>query len=182
MNSENFRFVVTEARVLIAMVMKTIVRASAERLSASGANINGIQLGVLRILRAHPHTSSELAKMFVLDPSTLVPIIDDLEEKGYLQRTKDPADRRRTPLVLTERGHELIQTIEDVQEPDAFFQAFSALGEEKTLSLLELLRELMTNMPDGETMLCDAQAQVYQRAPEALKQAMMPIPRGYIVE
>jgi DNA-binding MarR family transcriptional regulator len=177
MDSENFQFVVTEARVLIAMAMKIIARASVERLSASGANINGMQLGALRILRAHPHTSSELAKMFVLDPSSLVPIIDDLEEKGYVQRTKDPHDRRRTPLVLTEKAQQLMQSIEDVQEQEAFFRAFAALGEEKTLALVELLRELMIYIPDGETMLCEAQAHVYQRAPEALKQVMLPASR-----
>jgi DNA-binding MarR family transcriptional regulator len=39
-----------------------------------------------------------------IDPSGLIATIDDLEERGWLERRKDPADRRRNVVVLTEAG------------------------------------------------------------------------------
>jgi DNA-binding MarR family transcriptional regulator len=39
-----------------------------------------------------------------IDPSGLIATIDDLEERGWLERRRDPEDRRRNVVVLTEAG------------------------------------------------------------------------------
>jgi DNA-binding MarR family transcriptional regulator len=39
-----------------------------------------------------------------IDPSGLIATIDDLEERGWLERRRDPDDRRRNVVVLTEAG------------------------------------------------------------------------------
>lgn len=42
-----------------------------------------------------------------LDPSQIVGLVDDLEERGLVERTAAPADRRNKLIVATDEGHEL---------------------------------------------------------------------------
>jgi DNA-binding MarR family transcriptional regulator len=51
-----------------------------------------------------PASQREIARRLRLDPSDLVPIVDRLEHDGLALREKDPADRRRHALVLTDEG------------------------------------------------------------------------------
>ncbi|TDD02791.1 MarR family transcriptional regulator [Saccharopolyspora terrae] len=42
-----------------------------------------------------------------LDPSQIVGLVDDLEERGLVERTAAPADRRNKLIVATDEGREL---------------------------------------------------------------------------
>lgn len=46
----------------------------------------------------------ELATRLLLDPSQIVPVIDDLERRGLVERTIDPNDRRGRLIVATDAG------------------------------------------------------------------------------
>ena len=65
-------------------------------------------MACLRLLQHTPFTLRELSDRMLVTPSTLVPVIDKLESEGLLVRGKDPDDRRRTPLELTERAREAV--------------------------------------------------------------------------
>ncbi len=54
-------------------------------------------------------TQVELARAVYLSASTLVGIIDRLEHKGLVERTRDHADRRRIFLTLTRSGKEKVR-------------------------------------------------------------------------
>lgn len=146
-----------EIRVLVAQTLKLSVRGLEDRLAAHGAPISGLQYGILRRLEYGTVTLSELSRRFILDPSTLVRAIDALERKGYLRRDRDPLDRRRAPLTLTEAGTTLLGSMPAFHEDDVLMQALATLGPDRTAALLELLRELMLGMPDGSTILADVQ-------------------------
>ena len=49
----------------------------------------------------------ELAGRLSVTPGTLVPLLDRLEEAGYLKRVPDTEDRRLTWLELTSKGDRL---------------------------------------------------------------------------
>ena len=100
-----------EVRILVSIVTKLANRDVEQRMQASGANISGLQHGMLRLLREHPYTSSELSRKMMLTPATLVPAVDALERHGLIDRGRDPNDRRRTPLLLTERALELLKRV-----------------------------------------------------------------------
>lgn len=69
------------------------------------AGVTGPQRLVLRLLRVCPGTSAgDLAATLHLHPSTLTGVLKRLEGQGFVSRTLDPADRRRTVLVLTPAG------------------------------------------------------------------------------
>jgi len=51
-----------------------------------------------------PLTSRMLAERVHVNPSTLVGILDRLEERGFVERRRDRQDRRSVSLQVTERG------------------------------------------------------------------------------
>ncbi len=53
-------------------------------------------------------TLSELSKNIYLSTSTLVGVIDRLEEKGLVQRIRDVKDRRNIFISISEKGKEFV--------------------------------------------------------------------------
>jgi len=156
----DFRTLTMEIQALYSLIGKTVGRAMHERLAQSGQDITPIQFRVLHIVHHQPHTLSELSKLFVLDPSTLVPIIDGLEARGLVERRKDPADRRRVPVVLTDAGEALIANLTVARDDHVLHVALKSLGTERTIQLRDLLRAVLESLPEGETAYCGVQDQL----------------------
>jgi MarR family transcriptional regulator, transcriptional regulator for hemolysin len=53
----------------------------------------------------------ELADKINVDGSTLVPVIDKMEENGLLERKPDPKDRRHNRLYLTKKSGSIVDSI-----------------------------------------------------------------------
>lgn len=67
--------------------------------------ITGPQLGcLLAIKQLGALTTTRLAHTVFLSPSTVVGIVDRLEEKGLVSRTRNARDRRQVHICLTETG------------------------------------------------------------------------------
>jgi DNA-binding MarR family transcriptional regulator len=65
--------------------------------------------GALELLARNPGLSqSALAQALRLDRSSLVPVIDRLEDLGWARRTEVPGDRRRYGLGLTAAGRKVL--------------------------------------------------------------------------
>ncbi|MEV5600613.1 MarR family winged helix-turn-helix transcriptional regulator [Streptomyces sp. NPDC052299] len=66
-------------------------------------------VGVLGVLDAGLASSQlEIARLMRVAPSLVVSLADHLESKGAIQRLRDPADRRRQVLLLTDEGRALL--------------------------------------------------------------------------
>ena len=71
----------------------------------------------------------------------MVAVLDDLERRGFVERRRDDADRRRNVLSLTPAGREALREV-DVQLDSAQDVILAPLdGEER-----EQLRELLTRV------------------------------------
>jgi DNA-binding MarR family transcriptional regulator len=70
------------------------------------------QMGVLKRLD-DPYPMGRLASELHCDASNVTWMTDRLEERGLVERTADPLDRRVKRLVLTEKGRELRDHIND---------------------------------------------------------------------
>jgi DNA-binding MarR family transcriptional regulator len=66
---------------------------------------------LVMIRRWGPQTGRELARRLRVTPGTLVPLIDRLEEQGYLRRVPDLEDRRLTWLELTPKADRLFRRL-----------------------------------------------------------------------
>ncbi len=143
-----------EVRLLAWIMSREAARSLDETFTDAGIDVNGLQYGMLRLLRYETATLSDLSRKFMLDPSTLVPVIDDLVKKGYVKRQRDPKDRRRAPLIITDKGRTLITRM-PTQSPktDRFTTLMLALGDDKVSQLYDLLRDFVLLLPDGDAML-----------------------------
>jgi DNA-binding MarR family transcriptional regulator len=151
MQDEELFATALEIRLLTKTVASIASRSLEQHLQVHGAPISALQHGIMRLLCRRQYTSSELSRKMHLDPATLVPVIDTLERHGYVQRGRDPADRRRSPLVLTEAGADLLARVPLFDRSDALVSAIEGLGTEPARELVRLLRELIGRMaPDGE--------------------------------
>jgi DNA-binding MarR family transcriptional regulator len=158
---KDFFMMTVEIRILTSVMTRIASRSIEERFNAHKADISGMQYGILRTLAHQSYTLSELSRRFVVDPSTMVPVIDALERKGLITRGRDPNDRRRVPLSLTDQGTALIQNMPFVHEDDVLFKTLDNMGEEKSRQLLNLLREVVKGMPEGEEMLQSIGSRLY---------------------
>ncbi|MFC4908985.1 MarR family winged helix-turn-helix transcriptional regulator [Actinomadura gamaensis] len=70
------------------------------------------QAGLLRMLKARPGGSQrELADRLGMPPSRFVPFVDTMEQRGLVERRRNPDDRRLHALYLTEAGESLLNEL-----------------------------------------------------------------------
>lgn len=82
---------------------------SRSKAMARALGVTGPQRFVLRVVERSPGISSgELAEYLHLHPSTLTGVLQRLERRGLLGRTKDPRDARRVLLQLTAAGKRVL--------------------------------------------------------------------------
>ncbi len=53
-----------------------------------------------------------LGQMLMLDPNNCVLLLNELDERGYVERRRDPADRRRHIVEITPAGREALAEAE----------------------------------------------------------------------
>jgi DNA-binding MarR family transcriptional regulator len=72
-------------------------------------------LTTMVMIAANPgYSQIELARIGSLDKSSIVAIVDDLEEKGLAVRGRSTSDRRRNSLFLTPAGESLMHEMHRV--------------------------------------------------------------------
>lgn len=79
--------------------------AELNRAALAPFGISGRELAVLLAIDDGASASQqEVARRMAVDRTTMVALIDDLEDKGLVQRQQDPDDRRKNVVVLTDVG------------------------------------------------------------------------------
>jgi DNA-binding MarR family transcriptional regulator len=100
------------------------------------------QAGLLRLLARDPGRSQrEIADHLGMPPSRFVPFADELDQRGLIERRKNPTDRRLHALHLTEDGHRMMGELAKVgraHEQDIC----QALSEDEHEQLRSLLRRI----------------------------------------
>ncbi|MFP3886643.1 MarR family winged helix-turn-helix transcriptional regulator [Priestia filamentosa] len=74
-------------------------------------NINSRQYGVLLFIEENLYSSQkDISDNLQIDRTTMVSHIDHLETLGFVERTKNPNDRRSYSLLITEKGKEVLNS------------------------------------------------------------------------
>jgi DNA-binding MarR family transcriptional regulator len=100
------------------------------------------EVGVLsRLARSPGESQRALADALGMHAPRLVALIDDLEERGLVERRRDPRDRRNYAISLTKAGRQTLRQISAVVKQHE--QAMTAaLGDEERAQLASLLRRI----------------------------------------
>ena len=100
--------------------------------------------GLLRVI-AHSSGDSqqEVAAKLGMFPSRLVALIDELQERGLVERASNPEDRRTHALRLTPDGHRAIDAVGKIgrEHQEALL---AALTKEEREMLTALLRRVVS--------------------------------------
>lgn len=100
------------------------------------------QAGLLRMLVQAPGRSQrELADMLGMPPSRFVPFADGMQERGLIERRRNPDDRRVYALTLTDKGMELLARLGAVARAHEE-QVCQALTPDEHQQLIGLLRRI----------------------------------------
>ncbi len=85
---------------------------------------------------------SELAERVMVSRAGMTSRVDKLEENGFVERRRDPDDRRSEPIMLTKAGRRLVDGAL-IALLDAEAQLFAGLSESQQRQMDALLRRLL---------------------------------------
>jgi MarR family transcriptional regulator, organic hydroperoxide resistance regulator len=105
---------------------------------------------VLTALAEQPvRTQAALAQSIGADKSRIIGVLDELQERGLIERQPDPADRRVRLLTLTEAGRRLRENVRsDIQRQEEE-RVLSALPDEDRAAFIRALR-ILSELPAGD--------------------------------
>lgn len=116
-------------------------------LAAAGFDDIGSAFGyVFRLLDDKPCSLRELAEQLRMTAPGALKVVDDMEAKGYVQRTPDASDRRIKWLTLTERGRAALKRAR--QFHNRYEQALARAHGTKQVAAARSLLEAIANPPD----------------------------------
>jgi DNA-binding MarR family transcriptional regulator len=102
--------------------------------------LDGHDYSVLAILAVDgPGTQHELAGLMGKAPGVIVAAVDQLEAKGFVERQRDPADRRRSRVTPTPAGHRALAKADKLGE-QLVSEALGGLSAAEIASVRELLQ------------------------------------------
>lgn len=92
---------------LLVQVGMEAARQFAERLAPLG--LQPRHVGMLTRLAANEgRTQQAIGELIGLNPTQTVFLVDELEDRGFLERRRNPADRRSHALYLTPAGRDML--------------------------------------------------------------------------
>ena len=75
----------------------------------AGIGLSGRQYVLLAVLASDaPESQLELAELCGLLPAQVVPVLDEMESRGLVERTRSETDRRRSVVRVTASGRKLL--------------------------------------------------------------------------
>ena len=128
----------------VAFLLAQVGHHAAERFSEriAALDLTPPHAGILRAIAAAPGRSQQaLSTQLGLLPSRVVAFVDDLEDRGYLERRPNPDDRRQYALYLTPAGKELMAKLSRLARQHDRVTT-SGLSESERAQLRELLAAL----------------------------------------
>jgi DNA-binding MarR family transcriptional regulator len=117
-----------------------------------GHEISHDQLGILLLINTgRGATAAELSREMSCDTSSMTRMIDRLEAKGFVKRSRSEDDRRIVFIVLTPSGKSLAD-----QLPDLIVRVMNRHMAGFSRAEVELLKSLLRRMLDnaGESLPC----------------------------
>ena len=128
----------------IVETARALRRAFDERATEMG--VTRAQWQVLSKLSRNPGLKQvELADLLEIEPITLCRHIDRLEEAGFVERLRDPNDRRAWRLELTAKAAPIVKKLKSLASHFAT-DAFGSLSDAQASALSSMLASVRDNL------------------------------------
>ncbi|EFC82171.1 transcriptional regulator, MarR family [Parafrankia sp. EUN1f] len=125
--------------VLLTRLSRLVHRASTPEL----LGISLKELAALAYLRDHDRTTQRaLTRGLCVDANYCVLLLNELEAAGLAERRRDPADRRRHLVTMTEAGRRALEQAEQAQETIED-EILAGLTPQERATLTQLLRQAL---------------------------------------
>ena len=126
---------------LLVIAARTGQELASRRLAPMGLSVR--LCGVLNLLAEGPISQQALGEQLGIDRTTVVELIDELEQQGVVVRRRNPADRRSYALSLTPRGRTVQKRAAHAFDAAAD-EFLDALEPAERQALVEMLRRLIS--------------------------------------
>lgn len=131
-------------RLLLGRVMGSLITAHDRALAPLGlTTYQGSML--LNCLRREGNTPAELAALNGLYVSTITRMVDRLEKKGFLTRTRSDKDRRQVILRITPKGRAIVRKGIPVARKVAL-EAWRGVTEQERNALRSIVDKILGNL------------------------------------
>jgi MarR family transcriptional regulator, lower aerobic nicotinate degradation pathway regulator len=129
---------------LLTMVRGGTFAICSEALAPLGLHVK--QFGMLLVLATEgAHSQQFLAEWTRMDRTTMVALVDSLEERGYVRRERNPDDRRAYLVTITPEGRRALGRAEAAMAR-AESRVLASLSPSESKQLLELLSKVAADI------------------------------------
>jgi DNA-binding MarR family transcriptional regulator len=123
------------------------------RTPATRSGITPSRLAALSALTRYPDgvRQGDLAERLYMSPPSMTRLVEILEEAGWVERRRDPADQRCLLLVLSALGHKTLETLRE-ESATQLSEELADLTESERATLataVPVLRKLADRHLDG---------------------------------
>jgi DNA-binding MarR family transcriptional regulator len=134
------------ASFLLSSLGARSARAFTERLAPLGVQPSHFGL-LMHLARENGQSQQQLADLLGIHRNVMVGLVDDLENRGLVERRRHPADRRAHAIHLTDSALTLLREANRLaDEQDA--QLFSGMTADDRTLLIGLLKRLARSVDD----------------------------------
>jgi DNA-binding MarR family transcriptional regulator len=128
-------------------------RLIAERMHATNVPSRSYYPLLAALAESGATSQADLGRRIGLDRSDVTAAVTDLEERGYLERAPDPADRRRNLVRITEQGEAFLRKLDSELNTaqEELLGPLSPSEREALVAMLARLVEHHTGLRIGDT-------------------------------
>ncbi len=144
----------------LGFVLHDVARLLRKRFEqrARGLGLTRSQWSVLAHLARHEGINqTSLAEILDVEPITLARLLDRMEAAGWVERRRDPRDRRARLLFLTEKAHPVLAQMWVLGRANRE-DAMAGLSPAYRDQLIESLLRIKANLSDRHIELSDSEA------------------------
>src|SRR3954468_6348511 len=151
--------ILDEHRTSPGLLLALLGQEAMHRLRAAHTahNLKPRQFQILGLLHDHGGLAqSDLVQTMDMAPSMLVTLLNPLEADGLVARERDPGDRRRHLVTLTQSGEQQLASASRAQK-EAEDALFASLDDEQRNQLRGLLLALSDGLAANPDTACSAE-------------------------
>lgn len=126
---------------LLSRASGVVAKSVSEALAPLGLRVRSYSILAFASEETGGVNQRRLAALMGLDPSQVVALVDELENRGLVRRVSDPSDRRNKLIEATEEGRRLRRTAQRRVEEE-HVDSFEQVPEEHVRTLRETLRRI----------------------------------------